>query len=80
MAVTTVATSKSFRMNTGYCGALFGAGLISDYTLALFGALFTRQVFLLFRPDLMRDRKRKTAFFDLDFSIRKKYIAFLKIR
>ena len=26
------------------------------------------------------DRKRKTAFFDLDFSIRKKYIAFLKIR
>ena len=28
------------------------------------------------RPDLMRDRKRKTAFFDLDFSIRKKYIAF----
>ena len=32
------------------------------------------------RPDLMRDRKRKTAFFDLDFSIRKKYIAFLKIR
>ena len=24
------------------------------------------------RPDLMRDRKRKTAFFDLDFSIRKK--------
>ena len=24
------------------------------------------------RPDLMRDRKRKTAFFDVDFSIRKK--------
>ena len=32
------------------------------------------------RPDLMRDRKRKTAFFDLDFSIRKIYIAFLRIR
>ena len=32
------------------------------------------------RPDLMRDRKRKTAFFDLDFSIRKICIAFLKIR
>ena len=32
----------------------------------------------------MRDKKRrsktKTAFFDLDFSIRKKYIDFLKIR
>ena len=26
----------------------------------------------------MRDRKRKTAFFDLDFSIRKKYISYLK--
>ena len=28
------------------------------------------------RPDLMRDRKRKTAFFDLDFSIRKKKLSY----
>ena len=36
--------------------------------------------FFFLDPMENADRKRKTAFFDLDFSIRKKYIDFLKIR
>ena len=68
---------------------IFGDASLTDPSQAIafrgregLGEFLSRIILMLYRiilrPDLMRDRKRKTAFFDLDFSIRKKKLSYLR--